>query len=353
MIKINHLIAASIVALGIVSCKDNSAEPIIIVPPSSGTTLTLNGLIGGEAGSAAGNSVYVDLSTDTQTPVARSSWDLGFYSGTNFRVILNNTTSAGAKVLTKSNLADVGETDTLNLSLVIIQNNPTPPEFAYFDNLNGSITSTVIPEISANEADNKVIILNRGMGGAIAARPWIKLKVTKNTSGGYTLQYGTIKQTSNFKTVQIAKDAAYNFKFVSLTSGTEVKVEPEKANWDFVWGYSVYKTVFGGLSVPYNFSDLVLTNVHGQTQIAEVMVTKTIEYNTFTKSDATASTVKYSADRDAIGAKWRDSPGAIKTDRFYVIKDGQGNLYKLKFNSFGGTDGGTRGKPVLQYELLK
>lgn len=354
--NIKTLITTSIVALTLASCKDNAAEPIIVVPPSSGSTLTLNGLIGAEAGSAAGNSVYVSLSTDTQTPVARSSWDLGFYAGSNFRVILNNTVSAGALVLTKNNLSDVGEADTLNLSLGINQSAPSAQQLNFFDNLNGDINSTVIPEIASAEADNKVILLNRGTGGGIAARPWIKLKVTRNTAGGYTLQYGTIKQTSNFTSIQIAKDAAYNFKFISLTSGTEVKVEPAKADWDFVWGYSVYKTIFGNEVVAYNFSDLVFSNTNAKVEIAEVLVTENIKYETFNTSGLTNSSLVFSKDRDVIGSNWRaiTATGAsgVKTDRFYVLKDPKGNIYKLKFNSFGGTDGGTRGKPVIQYERL-
>lgn len=355
MIKINTLIAASFVALAFTSCKDNAAEPIIIVPPSSGSTLTLSGLIGAESGLSAGNSVYVDLSSDKQTPVARDSWDLGFYSGTNFRVILNNSTSAGAKVLTKTNLAEVGEADTLNLTLAINQSAPSAQQLGLFDNLNGDISSTVIPEILTSETDNKVVILNKGTGGSIAARPWIKLKVTRNSTGGYTLQYGTIKQTSNFKSIQISKDAAYNFKFISLTTGAEVKVEPTKSDWDFVWGYSVYKTTFGSEVVAYNFSDLVFSNTNAKVEIAEVLVTDKMKYDTFKAANLEGSSVVLRKDRDVIGANWRATTGTVgvKTDRFYVIKDPKGNLYKLKFNSFGGTDAGTRGKPVIQYELLK
>jgi hypothetical protein len=59
-----------------------------------------------------------------------------------------------------------------------------------------------------------------------------------------------------------------------------------------------------------------------------------------------------------IGSKWRTTaPGGttgIKRDRFYVVKDPLGNVYKLKFVSMGlGADGGERGKPVVEYKLVK
>lgn len=362
MNKLNSMIAVAFLAITFTACKKDTDEPIFIAPPSDGSTLTLNGLIGAEAGSAAGNSVYVDFSADKQTSVARSSWDLGFYSGSDFRVILNNTTGAGAKVITTTNasLATVGEADTLGLTLAVNQAGPANTDFAYFDAINGSLSSTVIPAVSATAADNKIIILNRGTGGGIAARPWIKLKVTRNSSGGYTLQYGKIKETTNFTTIDIPKDGNFNFKFVSLNNGAVVSVEPEKANWDLVWTYSVYKTTFGSDLVPYNFSDLVFINtLAGVT--ATAVATSTKSYAAFGEADL--SVVTFSSARDVIGSNWRltqpvtvngiTTPIGVKSDTFFLVKDGSGNVYKLKFNSFISNDGGTRGKPVIEYKLVK
>ena len=360
MNKLNSLIAIAFLAVTFTSCKKNTEEPIFVAPPSDGSTLTLNGLISAEAGSAAGNSVYVDFSADKQTSVARSSWDLGFYSGADFRVILNNTTSAGAKVISTANvsLSTVSEADTLGLTLAVSQANPLPAHFAFFDAIDGNLSNTVIPAVSATASDNKVIILNRGTGGGIAARSWIKLKVTRNASGGYTLQYGKIKETTNFTTVEIPKDGNFNFKFVSLTNGATVNVEPEKTNWDLVWTYSVYQTAFANALVPYNFSDLVFTNKLAGVTTAQIDTKKTSKtYATFSESDITSAT--FLADRDVIGSNWRISPdrngagGTVDSNLFYVIKDGSGNIYKLKFVSYISSDGGTRGKPVIEYKLVK
>jgi HmuY protein len=362
MIKLNSMIAIALVAITFTACKKNSDEPTVVVPPSGGSTLTLNGLIGTETGSAAGNSVYVDFSKDKQTSVARVSWDLGFYCGADFRVILNNTTAAGAKVITTANasLATVGEADTLGLTLAVSQVNPLPAHFAFFDAMDGNLSNTVIPAVSATAADNKVIILNRGTGGGIATRAWIKLKVTRNASGGYTLQYGKMKETANFTTVDIRKDGNFNFKFVSLNNGAVVNVEPEKANWDLVWTYSVYQTTFGNDLVPYNFSDLVFINKLAGVTAAAVS-TSTKSYAAFAEADLSAIT--FSPARDVIGSNWRLTqpvttngvtiPIGVKADTFFLVKDASGNIYKLKFNSFISNDGGTRGKPVLEYKLVK
>ena len=162
------------------------------------------------------------------------------------------------KCLHNNNLTAVGAADTIGLTLTTSQFNPLPEQLAYFDNIAGDLTKTVIPAVSATDADNKVIILNRGTGGGIAARPWIKLRVLRNAAVAIALQYAGIQETT-FKTLQIAKDAAYHFKYVSFENGI-VEAQPEKEKWDLVWSYSVFETNFGAGPVPYNFSDLIAVN---------------------------------------------------------------------------------------------
>src|SRR5688572_14633682 len=126
MIRSNWVGIAGIMLLA-VSCKKD-VDPVFIIQPSSGAQVQLDGIISNEPGSAAGRSVYLDLSSNKTTTVARASWDLGFYSGADFRVILNNTTSAGAKVLNKFDLAQVTAIDTIGLSLTVNQLNPQPSD---------------------------------------------------------------------------------------------------------------------------------------------------------------------------------------------------------------------------------
>lgn len=340
--------------LALAACKKD-VDPVFNIPPTTGAEVQLNGIAGTEAGANAANAVYLDLSAAKQTPVLRSSLDLGFYCGADFRVVLNNFAIAGAKVLAANSLADVTAADTIGLTLTTSQFNPLPPDLAYFDNIAGDLTKTVIPAISATDADNKVIILNRGTGGGIAARPWVKLRVLRNTAG-YTLQYAGIQETS-FKTINVPKDAVYNFKTVSFENGI-VHAQPEKEKWDLVWSYSVFESNFGAGPVPYNFSDLIATNylagVTVSTKIYASSATASAAYASFNKDSVNNST--FSSSRWAIGSSWRSTQPATgaRQDRFYIIKDASGNYYKLKCLSMGiGTDGGTRGKPLFKYSLIQ
>ena len=60
---------------------------------SSGSELTLEG----KADNVNyANVVYVDFSSNQQLPVDRKSWNLGFYNGENFRVVLNGSYATAA-----------------------------------------------------------------------------------------------------------------------------------------------------------------------------------------------------------------------------------------------------------------
>lgn len=351
MNKLNSFVTIALLAITFTACKKSKTEPIIVVPPSDGSTLTLNGLIGAEAGSAAGNSVYVDFSKDKSTAVARDSWDLGFYSGADFKVILNSTNGASALLINKTDLNAVTAADFDPNALKVGQGlgNFTIVDDGREVNI---LNKTAIAAISVTDADNKVYIINRkgGSGSVLANDELYKIRVIRK-GAGYTLQYAKLTETT-FKTLNVIKNTEANFQFASLVKGAAATVEPAKADWDIVWGYSMY---FTG-TFPYGFSDLVFIN--SLAGVSAVQVSTTVKtYAAFAEADIAALT--FSTNRDVIGSKWRTSPdqtgagGSVKTDSFYVIKDGNGNVYKLKFVSYISADGGTRGKPVIEYKLVK
>jgi len=320
---------------------------------SEGSQVTLNGLIGGEPGSSAGNSVFVDFSNNQQTAIARTAWDLGFYNGEDFRIIINNT--AGASVIEVDNnditTVDADDINTDNLALGF-----GAGTFEIIDDPSGDLTNTAIPAISATADENKVYVINTvGGSGAIGAtEDLVKVRILQS-GDGYTLQYAKINETT-FTEVEIEKNTSYNFQYFSFATGT-VDVEPVKNKWDLQWTWSIFQTENppgSGSYLPYGFSDLVFTNHLAGTEVAEVL-TSTIAYDDFAESDL--STLTFSAEKNAIGSSWRvTSPttsAGVKTDRFYVVKDSSGNIYKLKFVSFHPNDGGTRGNPVLEYALVK
>ncbi len=342
MNRLNSIFAVALLAITFTSCKKDD-EPVIVVPPSDGSTVTLEGKT---AVSAYANTVYADLSTDKQTAIDRKSWNIAFTSDSKFKVVLNAAYQSTAVATNKTDinavtLADPGTTVNLNHDIMDAK---TVSLVDYWD---GDITKTAFAEeISATEANNKVHLLS--FEGNKENDKWFKIKVTRSGSG-YKIQYARLGETT-IKTLDVTKDANFNLRFVSLENNKIVNVEPEKDKWDISWGYSTYNS---GLGSPYWVQDLIMLNNFAGVQAAEVLNTS-FTYAAFTEANIAGLT--FSGTRDAIGSKWRSTQPATgaRTDRFYVIKDAGGNVYKLKFVSMGvGGDGGERGKPVIEYKLVK
>lgn len=314
---------------------------------SQGSQLTLEGKSGE---SNYTNNVYVDLSANSTHLNARKAWNLAFTNDSRFRVILNHSIQTTAAVTTKSDitqvsLADTATTDDIYLSMARISD---PATVTLVDSWDGDLNKTVFAEVSATASENKVYLV-AFEGSNTPKNQWYKVKVDRNGTG-YKVQYARIGETS-VKTVDITKNADFNLSFLSFESGLVSNVEPKAKEWDFQYGYSTYNS---GLNTPYWFQDFILLNYIGGAEAAEVLAS-TVTYDNYAESNIASTT--FTKTRDAIGSKWRATSGAaagITKDKFYVIKDPEGNVYKLKFVSAGiGGDGGERGKPVIEYKLVK
>jgi hypothetical protein len=324
-------------------------------------TGTMN-ILGG--GATYPNKVFIDLSANRQTAVQRTAWDLGFSSGDDFRVTLNASNGMMARALAKTSLNEVTAADTvgfgkqLSLSAVFAAiTSSSPPAWVssaitWIDDPTGNLANTAIAGISATASENKVYIVNLGDGQGTPAPNlgWKKIRVVRN-GNGYTLQHANINATS-FSEIQITKNTSHAFQYVSLANGT-VSVDPAVTKWDIAWTGFTNSTNFGSGPVPYYFQDVIVQNTAG-VQTAQIL-TSVKTYEAFAESDLTGldfgtqSQVK-------IGANWRSGGGpgvapALRTDRFYVIKDADGNVYKLKFTAL--TQNGERGRPAIEFALLK
>jgi hypothetical protein len=316
---------------------------------ASSSTAVING-----GGATFPNKVFIDLSANRETPVLRTVWDLGFYTGAeDFRVILNSSAAMMAKQINKNDLNAVIAADTVGFynDVVFSQTAPTTSSLAYIDYPNGDLSRTAIAAVAATATDNKVYIVNRGtgIGNPAPARGWKKVRIIRNASGGYTLQHADISATS-FTSVEIPKDDVYFFKYVSFDNGA-VAVEPAKKKWDITWTYFSNSTNFGTGEVPYLFQDIILLNRN--VQVAKVMTT-TKAFADFTEADIAALT--FLSTQNAIASDWRSGGGpgvspAVRTDRYYIIKDGDNNYYKIRFTAL--TQNGERGYPAYESVLIK
>lgn len=290
---------------------------------------------------------YFDLSKQVQTRVDKYTWDLGFYSGDDFRVIINNGANIMAQEIEKNDLNAVTAEDTVGFGATQSYSAYNSNAVDWIDLPNGDLDSLALNKVSVTDSDNKVYIISRNGDN----RNWKKIRVIQN-GGGYTLQYADIA-SSTFETIDISKDDAYNFSFFDLDNGS-ADAEPKKAGWDIMYGTFGNVYPFMGGYIPYSFSDFILIN-RNNTGAAEVPLDESITYDGFSLDDA--QSLEFNFNQDAIGADWRNGGGpgqapSLKEDRFYVIKDSEGNYYKLQFKKMYSTDG-ERGYAEIQYDLLQ
>lgn len=344
------------------SSDDDTTSPIVQGPSEGAISQPLVG------GANQPNQVYLDLSSDQSSSVNRASWDFGFSTGSEFRVVINGAVKMAVKQLATSDIT-LTQTEDSNVAVGAGTN---PSSNGYCDNPTGVLTGggagigTAIAEVSAVDADNKVYLVNLGFEvstttpstGSVsidgAARGWKKVRILRN-GNGYKIQYADLA-SATYQEKTIAKDSNFNFTFFNLASGSTVTVEPQKTKWDLNFTTFTNYVNFG-TEVTYGYSDFVVSNMKGGTKVYQVL-TSEFTYDAFAKSNVVeANFTTSAADQRIIGSNWRNGGGpsslpSVKTDRFYVVKDVDGNYYKIKFLAMT-NEAGVRGYPTVQYAILK
>ena len=395
--KRNILLPLFCLSFVLFSCSsdDDNGGGIIEIPAVESAVLDIE-----SGGSNEPNQVYIDLSTEETTVVRRDSWELGFVSSQN-RVVLNASILVSAAKLEgiydidavseNTQLAeelDIKTSSNVDTTLTTVNAllKGLPVGYTMYGNLDkgisftdskeGDLNRTAIGNIATAEAEAEVFLVS--LGKAIPEEPaeigsvkhtgenrgFYKIKVFMDNSD-YVLQYAPLSSDTHEEVV-ITKDEVYNFKAFSLKNGKEVNVEPTRGKWDlnFTSVYSYYDFM-SNLNVGLTYSDymvynidngvgvyMVLTEAPGEGEGAAVVPTDEPSYDEFTLEDVVENELVFD-DRTVIGSEWRNAFGdaSLKSDRYYIIKDVDGNFYKLQFTALLNEDG-ERGYPQIRYDLL-
>lgn len=357
-----------ILALSIQACFPADEDPVKVAPISGAI---LSPQVGG---AAQPNQVWIKLSDSTKSVNKRTDWDLAFYSGDEYRVILNFSVMMGAgKIQNVTDIDAVKMSDVEDLMNKIYIAPQEPDTEKYIDDPAGHYLSqkTGIQEIKENNEENPIYLINMGRdiytgtilpGSSISggeSRGWKKIQIVRNGNNGYKIKYANIGETDH-KEFIITKDADYHFQFFSMTSGKTVSIQPKKKNWDIAftiftnYGYDTSGVFQGGT---YIYNDFVLINIFSNVGAYQVNIpngqNQNDIYNQFKLNDVDVSKFIFN-DQRAIGDHWRTVTGnngaQVFADRFYVIKDADGFFFKLRFSKM--MKDGIRGHPEFEYEPL-
>ena len=355
-----RIIIFSLAMLSLISCSDDDKNNVAPIE-----TISDGGIFGtdenpiGLGGPNQQNQVYVNLSEAAAVPVARESWDLGFYSGNDFRVVINGSLLMAVKQMETTDIT-VRQSEDPSVAVGTFQ----VENLEYVDNPDGSLSGTAFGTIAGSEAQAKVYIVNMGyhvpttapakgsVNTAGDARGWKKVKIW-HEGESYKIQYADLDATE-YTEVSIAKTPGYNHTFFSLTTGGVVNAEPEAAKWDM--NFTTFTNeVFdgdGASAGAYFYSDFIVINSKAGVTALKVEG-DVVAYEAFTLETLNTGSYQFSSDQRAIGADWRSVVPAVEVfdNVFFVLKDGAGNIYKIRFISMLNTDG-ERGFPLFQYKLL-
>src|SRR5690606_27511037 len=104
------------------------------------------------------------------------------------------------------------------------------------------------------------------------------------------------------------------------------------------------------------YSDYALHNTLGNVGLYKVTLSDGIPtYANFKRADVDESALSYT-DRAILGSDWRSvdintGTTVVKDDRYFILKDADGNFYKIKFTAATNNEG-VRGYPQIIYERL-
>lgn len=370
----------------------STSTTLVSYTPIAATTGVIDTETGG---SNQPNQVYFDFSTGIQTAVKRDSWEIALYNGEENRVFLNSSLLVTAATLPgMTDLLAVTEATALGepmelqrFSIMDFTAHPVtvntvgelaaglPIDYGMYGNLaeginftdtpEGTLAGTAMAEVSTVPEENFVHLISLGSEiptdpaelGSInttgSARKIIKVRVFSD-GNSYTVQYADLNETTTLSEITVPKNTDLNLSAVSLTSGGVVDVEPAKDQWDInLSGVFSYYGAQGGMLAGLTFSDYVLHNTLAGVGAYQVTIAEGIPtYANFTREDVDETAFDFE-NRALIGSGWRTTFGTpqVNDDRYYIIKDADGNYYKMNFTAFTSTEG-ERGHFQFTYDRL-
>lgn len=281
------------------------------------------------------NQVFFDLENAQIVMTSKVlSWDLAFENGPNgYHVFVN-----GGKSILVYNAKTQDPTQLLGTPIV----NTGDWEF---DAPSALPDSTAIGEwrTISGTSKNDVYVIK------LPNEVYKKIVIESVSATEYVLKYGDIND-AELKRITIPKNDAYNYSYFSFDNGGSIPMpDPPKGTWDLV--FTQYRYVYYELN---NFPYLVngaLLNPYQTTAFCD-------STNTFDaiNHENMPDPAMFSNHRDVIGFAWKrynfdNGRYETLTNKTYLIKNRNGQVWKLRFLDFYGPTG-LKGSPTFEFERI-
>lgn len=276
-----------------------------------------------------------------------TKWDLKFYAqNNNYYVKLNDAANMKAFNTNSKNFESVKTFNNTWISKV--------------DNPEGDLNLLALDlEFISNGSDtlftNKnVYVLLLGTDAAGNEIGYKKIVIDYFYGNHYHIRFANLDGSEEFEAI-IAKDETLNYVYFSLNNqGEIVTVEPDRNTWDLVFTRSTDITIkndFTDTIFDYSVTGVILNPY--STQAYQI-----IDENFASTNKDNVNSLDFTNQLNAIGYNWKsydleNSVYAVRKNNYYIIKDGNSLVYKLKFISFVDPVTNNRGTISFEYEVLK
>lgn len=339
MINRLHSMWGLLVTLLLVTACEKAEKPLVLPPAGAIDTLSAS------MGVNYDNQVYVDFQTGTTKSVPYRSYDLAFEaSADGFRIYLNT-----AKFMFVGNTGntDMQGADSSGLTW------RTETEHLYED-------STAFGEYRniAGSSKLETYVIDRGRTEHFGADRWRKLQVLEVTPTNYKIRYANY-DNSNVTDFIVPKDPDYSLVYFSFNgSGSMVDVAPEKTDWDLVFTKYTYTYYSEPVTSPYRHylvSGALLNKWAGcmNEQMRKDSSSNYVPFDAFTSNEI--ASVDFNDLAGKVGFSWKDYDFTlgyiIIPDRYYLVKDSDGFVYKIRFYDFYDSSG-NKGTAEFEFKRL-
>ena len=280
----------------------------------------------------------------------KPSWDIALDCSENY-IILNGGRPVRAAMIESSDFIEANE-------LLM-------PDSVYIDEPTGEWDKSALGRWWIDDAGNqtqqsKIFYIDRGRDERRRPLGIFKFQVTNWDNESYTIQFGDIKKQQIYQ-MKVKRNPDYNFVYVNFSDTTKLQqVEPQKNQWDLLFTENSEYVPLDAIGVSQE-TDAIPYQVRGvylnPSSVEAILYTNpdSLDFKDIKREDIQLLTL--SKNLNAIGYDWKafslqGDAYTVYSNKYYIIKNRFGLLYKLRFISYFSKEGGERGFTTFEYQQL-
>lgn len=292
------------------------------------------------------NQKWYSLANGEVGTQSKDNWDIAFeITGYTSAIYANTQKSNFAVYLAPYSIANWGSVDTAGMSSwTALYNSDTTWTVGAF-NKGADVSDPADLGWGVYDMNTHIVSGDSCYVLKLSATSYKKLKIESLSGGVYTFVYADISG-ANSHTATIAKSnySGKNFAYYDLSANAAVDREPASASWDLTFGKYTAMLMMPNLT-PYG-----VVGVMANKGVLVAQANNVTSPLTYTNWNAET----FNTNITTIGHDWKtfnlaSNEWKIVNDTVYFVEDKAGDIWKMKFLSFGGS---TNGDFVFSKEKL-